>query len=152
MNPELRNKLSWWHLKAKKEKDLWVRFVLYYLIFDAFISDGSGSGNDQEKLRWFVNSENSLKASIDGGWQTRLLPLAKILKGMSPVQDMRPGSTRDVSVIDENNLEEVFAVIYQIRCNLFHGSKDVMNGRDSNLVEHAGNFLRYMIDWWFVST
>lgn len=151
MDPELRYRLSWWHIKAKKESDLWVRFVLYYLIFDAYISDGSGSGNDKNKLDWFSKTPNSLRDSMNGCWQTKLLPMSKTLKGMSPIYDMRPNSNDSVSIKNEEDIGEIFQFIYQIRCNLFHGSKDVTNGRDSNLVEFAGIFLRDAIDWWMVS-
>lgn len=153
MNRELRHRISWWHLRAKREtKDYWIRFVLYYLIFDAFISNESGSGNDKTKLRWFYDNNNSLKGSFKACWNTKLLPQARALKSICPVYDMRPGSTKSVTINDETNIEEIFNVIYQIRCNLFHGSKDVMNSRDSNLVYHAGQFLRSAIDWWLLST
>lgn len=153
MDQELKNRLSWWHLKAKRErKDYWVRFVLYYLIFDAFISSESGKGNDIQKLRWFYDNNNSFKDSFDGCWRTRLLPQAQELKSLCPVYDMRPGSSRNVTINDENDVSEVFDVIYQIRCNLFHGSKDVIDENDSNLVYYAGQFMKEAIDWWLVST
>lgn len=153
MSPALRERLSWWHLKAQREtKDHWVRFVLYYLIFDAFISDGSGSGRDESKLVWFFENDNSLKESFRGGWKTKLIPQAKALRSFSPIRDMRSGSTREVVLDDEEDIEQIIRFIYQIRCNLFHGSKDVMNERDSSLVDHAGQFLKDSIDWWLVST
>jgi hypothetical protein len=151
MNSELRDRLSWWNIRAKKEKDPWIRFVLYYMIFDAFITDGSNSGNDKKKLRWFLDNQNSLKDSLGGCWGTWLLPQVRGLKGMSPIYDMRPGSSRFIQITDENNLEQIFMSIYQIRCNLFHGSKDMMNTRDADLVYFGGEFLRNSIRWWLVS-
>lgn len=152
MDPQFRYRISWWHLRAKKEKDPWIRFVIYYFIFDAYLSYGSQSGNDAKKLKWFLTHKNPLKSSFDGCWKTRLLPQARALKALSPVFDMRPGSSKKAELKDENNYEEIFNFIYQIRCNLFHGSKDRMSSRDSSLVFHAGEFLRDAINWWIVST
>ncbi len=64
------NKLSWWHFKAKKEKDPWIRFVLYYLIFDAYITRYSRSNTDKGKLRWFLENGNPLRDSMKDSWKT----------------------------------------------------------------------------------
>ena len=39
------------------------------------------------------------------------------------------------------NLGEVLEVIYQIRCNLFHGAKDLEDERDHDLVKLAYDIL-----------
>ncbi len=151
MDELFKNKLSWWHLKAQREKkDPWVRFVLYYLIFDAYITKYSGSNTDKGKLKWFVENSNSLRDSISDSWTTKLLPEVNALKSFSPIQDMRPNPTTDTVLADVESYKEIFDFIYQIRCNLFHGSKDLQDTRDSNLVFHGGQFLRFMIDWWIV--
>lgn len=151
MSPELKERISWWHLKAKNENDLWVRFVLYWIIFDAYLSAGSGTSGDSKKLRWFFDNQNSLKNTLDGGWRTKLVPSAKALKSLCPIKDMSPGSTKSINITDPENLEQVIRAIYQIRCNLFHGSKNTMSSRDSNLVEFAGKYMRDMVDWWLVN-
>jgi hypothetical protein len=143
-----KNKLSLWHQKAKKEKDPWVKFVLYYLIFDAYTTKYSGSNNDAGKLDWFLGSNNSLRDSIAGSWKSKLLPMAQALKALSPVSDMRPRPVESVALEDVESYEEIFKFIYQIRCNLFHGSKDLQDSRDKNLVHFGGKFLEAMIDWW----
>lgn len=102
-------------------------------------------------MRWFLDNDNPLRKSFNGCWETRLLPEAKALKSLSPILDMRPDFTREVFLNDETNLEEIFNFIFQIRCNLFHGSKDMTNGKDSNLVKYAGDFLKDSIDWWWAS-
>lgn len=147
INQEFLNRISWWHLRAKREKDHWIRFILYYFMFDAYLSEGSKSGNDQVKLKWFLNTPNPLKNKLKD-LSKKLLDSARALKDMSPVRDMRPGSSKISAIKNENDLGEVVRFIYQIRCNLFHGSKDRMDGRDSNLVYYAGEFLRDAINWW----
>jgi len=153
MDQLFKDKLSWWHLKAKREgKDPWVRFVLYYLIFDAYITKYSGSNTDKGKLEWFIENSNPLKDSIKGSWNTKLLPEVNALKSFSPIQDMRPVPIADTILSDVESYKEIFNFIYQIRCNLFHGSKDLKDARDASLVFHGGQFLRFMIDWWMVKS
>ena len=124
--------------------------VLYYLIFDAYITRGSGSNTDKGKLKWFTENGNSLKESIPDSWNTKLLPEVKALKSFSPISDMSPVSRGDAHLNDVENYKEIFDFIYQIRCNLFHGSKDLQDPKDSNLVFHGGQFLRFIIDWWII--
>lgn len=152
MTEEFKNKISLWKIKATKAKDPWIIFVLYYFIFDAYLTHESQSGEDARKKRWFFDNNNSLKDSFSGCWKTELLPNVLALKSLSPIKDMRPGSITTVSLNDENNIEEIINFIYQIRCNLFHGSKDIMDSNDANLVFFGGEFLKNAIDWWLVST
>lgn len=152
MDPLFKNRIEWWHLLAKKQEDHWIRFILYYIIFDAYLTNESQASGDMAKIRWFIDNENSLKTSFSGCWKTKLLPQAKALKSFSPIRDMRPGSRDTVVLKDETNVSEVIRFIYQIRSNLFHGSKDRMDDKDSSLVFHGGEFLREAIDWWLVST
>jgi hypothetical protein len=59
------------------------------------------------------------------------------------VLDMRPGHEGESkSVSDVNSWSEVLEVIYQIRCNLFHGRKSETEAYDRELVELA----HYIID------
>lgn len=41
---------------------------------------------------------------------------------------------------------QVLRTIYQVRCNLFHGSKSPQHGRDRDLVRHANRVLRGFIE------
>jgi hypothetical protein len=45
----------------------------------------------------------------------------------------RPAVRRQIRRVD--NLTEVLSCVYQVRCNLFHGSKAPGNARDESLVE-----------------
>ena len=65
------------------------------------------------------------------------------LKSASPVYDMRypNDSNKAKKINDINDLREVLDVIYQIRCNLFHGAKDIEIDRDNKLVKLAYDIL-----------
>lgn len=150
--PALRHRLSWWWLRAKNETDIWIKFFLYWMMFDAYITEGSGSSSDQKKIRWFIDNDNEIKELIPGYWGN--LPdnySIQILKASSPLIDTRPDRIGKRHFLnDPSNLEEVVNFIYHIRCNLFHGSKDLQQGRDEALVMAAGNLIKKLVDFWSI--
>lgn len=149
MDESIKYLIGWWKLKGQRESDPFIKFFFFYVCFDAWITSESGIDSDRDKIRWFLTNDNCLKEQRSGFWQaSRAQSLLRNLRNLSPVEDMRPGHRgehRELNDID--NLEEVVWFIYQIRCNLFHGSKDPMNPRDANLVELAGELLEKWIVW-----
>ena len=140
-----------WALKAKLTDDRWVRFVLYWMIFDGYLTEMSGSGSDEKKLQWFFNNENEIKSLIPGCWGlgSPYAPISFVtLCNFAEVKDMRPGSIKVVRITDRNNIEEVIRFIYQIRCNLFHGAKNVNDPKDDGLVFYSGALLKSLIESW----
>lgn len=58
------------------------------------------------------------------------------------VDDMQKGSYKKIYFNQEkNSCEDFFKVIYQIRCNLFHGDKDVSDKGNKKLVYWAYKYL-----------
>lgn len=47
--------------------------------------------------------------------------------------------------LKEKNIETLILSVYQVRCNLFHGSKDMMNDRDHNLIKDGALILRIFL-------
>ena len=44
------------------------------------------------------------------------------------------------------NINDLFLNIYQVRCNLFHGSKAMESSRDKNLVKESNIVLKHLLD------
>jgi len=141
-------RLKLWHSKIDGQTDSWIKFVICYLIFDAYLTKFSESGYDDKKIKWFLNNDNQLKNI----WNSNSKESIRLLKEMSPIYDMRPNSNKIVKLLDENNLEQIVKFIYQIRCNFFHGSKDSTDDRDNKLILNAGDFLKDTIDQWINQT
>jgi len=138
MNEELKQRLRFWKEKADHvTNDHWVRFIMYWMIFDACITEGSGMGSDRQKLDWFYVNDSELKDVYRKFWQLpEYLEVLEELKKLSPVRDMRP-SKRGLELVNLVNIKdekEIFEFIYQIRCNTFHGAKDLSNKKDQHLV------------------
>ena len=148
VDQDFKERMVWWYaklnnIKLKIWQDPWLDLMLCWMIFDAYLTEVSQCDRDRDKLNYFYQNNCDFK--------TRLLNSglnATKLKELSPVKDMRPNSKKMVYLNDENNLEQVFDFLYQIRCNLFHGAKNVKNSRDYELVSRGAKFLRASIDNW----
>ena len=152
VNQDFKERMVWWYaklnnIKLKIWQDPWLDFMLCWMIFDAYLTEISQSGLDRDKLNYFYQNNCDFKTRILAKWNS-LSGYALKFKELSPIQDMRPNSNRTVVLQDENNLEQVLNFVYQIRCNLFHGAKDVKNERDAELVRRGAKFLRTAIDFW----
>ena len=150
VNQSFKERMVWWYgklnnVKLKIWQDPWLDFMLCWMIFDAYLTEISQCDRDREKLNYFYQNINDFKDRILQKWDS-LRPIK--LKEFSPIQDMRPNSNRAIYLNDENNLEQVFNFVYQIRCNLFHGAKNVKNTKDYELVHHGAKFLRSCINIW----
>ena len=148
---DFKDRMTWWLItyitnrKLKIWDDPWLDFILCWMVLDAYLTEISQCDKDHDKLEYFYKNRSDFKDYILSKWDS-LCP-AK-LKELSPIQDMRPKQNRLVYLNDEKDIEEVFNFVYQIRCNLFHGSKDIKNSKDAELVRHGAKFLRASIVGW----
>ncbi len=148
MNENIKTLIGWWKLKGERQADPFIKFFLFYICFDAWLTAESGEDIDREKIRWFIHNDNCLKEKWQDIQSSETKSWLNSLKADSPIEDMRPRQGgREVCLNDIENLEEVVNFIYQIRCNLFHGSKSPMNKKDANLVEFSGKILEKWIKW-----
>lgn len=146
MNLETRSLISWWKLEAEKQPDPFIKFFILYMCLDAWMTSGSQSDNDREKLDWLIYHENPLKTHwADSPHKT--VPLNG-LKKIGKVEDMRPNHRGEyVYFNDAESFEQVMRFIYQVRCNLFHGGKSPVNTNDKRLVSLGAKLLAPWIEW-----
>ena len=144
-----KNRISWWLLKARRQRDHFIKFVLYWFCFNAWLTNLSKKDTDRGAINWFKQNDSCLKSCTEGFWRSsKTQALLKNLKNLSPVYDDRPGHRgEEVELRDINDIGQVIEFIYQIRCNLFHGSKSPMDRRHSNLVELSSRILEKWMEW-----
>jgi len=148
MNENIKTLIGWWKLRGQRQTDPFIKFFLFYICFDAWLTAESGEDIDKKKIQWFINNDNCLKNKWQDIRSLETDSWLNNLKELSPIKDMRPNQRRKyIHLNNTTNLEEVIKFIYQIRCNLFHGSKSPMNVRDKNLVELSGKILEKWIKW-----
>ena len=131
-----------------------MKFFMFYICLDAWITSASGEDRDDKKLDWLINTDNPLKehwAGISGGshfqsWLNGLLRIGR-------VEDMRPRHRGEyIELSDISDFEQVVRFIYQIRCNLFHGGKSPVDTNDARLVSLSTKILEHWIEWTYVKT
>jgi len=153
VSESFKERIAWWyHSKLNNKKfiqlkDHWLIFILYWMIFDAYLTEISQCNTEEQKLQYFFRNSSDFKSYIINKKIS-----AKELKKLSPILDMRPGSNRQVHLNDEDNLEQIFRFLYQVRCNLFHGAKNIKNPKDNKLVYEGAKYLENSIGGWITST
>jgi len=153
VSPDFKEKIIWWVLKLNNPKlriwdDKWLSFMLCWVIFDSYLTEISKSDTDKERLLFFLKEENSFRKAISEN-PNFIKEFGSKFKNLLPVYDMRPNhSTEFKEVTNEDNLDQVINFVYQIRCNLFHGAKNIRNHRDAELVSVGERFLRDSIALW----
>jgi hypothetical protein len=148
---EIRDRINWWKLQAAKQDDPFVRFFMFYMCLDAWMSEESQAEHDSDKLKWLINKDNALKEF----WTTtphKTVPLNGLV-GVGEVENMHPKHRgKIVRLIDADDFGQVIRFIYQIRCNLFHGGKSPVNTKDRALTRWSANILENWITWTLLKT
>lgn len=144
-----KDRITWWALKAKQQRDPFIKFILYWFCFNSWISYLSNKDNDRQAINWFIDNESCLKKVTENFWQSsQTQAIQRNLQNLGPVYDMRPNyRNRKTEIKNINDVGQVINYIYQIRCNLFHGSKSPIEKRDQNLVELSSIVLEKWIEW-----
>lgn len=150
MNSSVKTLISWWKVLGRDQHDPFMKFFMFYVCLDAWMTAESGMDKDEDKLDWLINTDNDLKRHWDGikngpQFQSWLNGLLKV----GQVDDMRPSKqgNRVVTLSDTSDFGQVIHFIYQVRCNLFHGAKSPVNSNDKNLVEWSAKILEKWIEW-----
>jgi hypothetical protein len=150
MNKNVKTLISWWKVLGREQTDPFMKFFMFYMCLDAWMTAESGKDRDEDKLNWLVNTPNTLKNhwnSIKN--EAKFQSWLNGLLNESPIDDMRPSqrNIHTVTLSDTSDFSQVIQFIYQIRCNLFHGGKSPVNARDKQLVYLSGRILEQWIEW-----
>jgi Apea-like HEPN len=139
-----------WYERGNQVSDPVEAFSNYWRGFNNLFF-GVGNGNESEKIKLF------LKQRVTESQATKLLQdhphnITYLLS--QPVIDMR-GNGRNttpniqafnIAVDSVTKLQELFMVIYQVRCNLEHGQKSPRRERDIQLCKLASPFVAEVLD------
>lgn len=134
----------WYNMgKELKENNVYKFFTLY-ISFNALYNECSDR-YERDRIKKFLkdNQNIGIKLSIknDGEFYKKI------------VMDMRTGEETDnlsysIDEIRNNDIMAIFMGIYQVRCNLFHGSKKDLD-RDRYLIEESCILLEDFLEQYF---
>ena len=140
------NLINAWRDRASDVDDDFLRFFILYMCLDAWMVSVSQLDRDDKKCEWVKQGGNALLdgwAQYNAGLEDSLAEL----KELCLIEDLRPENpSKPKSLNNADNFAEVFDVVYQVRCNLFHGGKSPDDERDVAFVRASVPILERWID------
>ena len=145
----------WYENKVKREMDPIFKFLCLWICFNAWLDHQSRKYADSQMIKWLVKQTpqtSDLVSSYERAKHT--VPFKdslKVLAQMSPIYDLR-GRHDPIKIKDEDDFENIVKAIYRVRCNLFHGGKELNDLRDQKLIVNCQRILEKwvgnLIDSW----
>ena len=132
---------EWYQYGLKAGDDFFMRFMMHWIGFNWLYNQIEG-GDERTKIKEFYNQNRKKFDKID---PFGMLDIDIFLEGA--FFDVAKGCphARDYEKLKEYNVEALLMTLYQVRCNLFHGSKSLRVERDRELVRASANILeKYM--------
>jgi hypothetical protein len=133
-NQTVKKIVNSWIDKGNNEQDVFNKFICYWIPFNAIYmfrytvkSDRDGI-ESIKKESYFVAEYKKLLTESD------FINRLNELKLICPVTSEKSGNSYN---INNNNFSDVIEILYQARCNLFHGSKDFSDKRDIAVITAA---------------
>ncbi len=128
---------SEWYEYGRNSKDPTVRFVMYWIAFNWLYSEIEGDG-DKWKIPEYCKKHHDRLSKYNAFGTQAYEDLVR-----EPVMRMERTTVRATNSYlnrrlregtSEDPIADLLLTIYQVRCNLFHGSKKRRNMRDGILV------------------
>ena len=137
MNVDYLSKADVWFNRGKKEEDIFIKFVLYYISFEVLIKVKNlkkYSLNDSIKDNFFKKIDQNIIEN-----------LKKVLDE-KPLRNMQSNSDKLVKLDDIKDFENILKFINYGRNNLFHGDKSWNIERDRMIVRFGCQILEKLIE------
>jgi hypothetical protein len=144
-NAKLVGTLEKWSIDLSLPERLFISVSNNYtedIIFNEFV---------KENQNWYNNSPTTLfenlKMSLAKGNRNFVINMAKS-NSYNQTNDIGIMANKNIIVLcEENNLKTVKNVLYQIRCNIFHGEKIPGDINDDSIVKSALPLLKHIVDF-----
>lgn len=129
-----------WIQKAESEKHCFDIFISLWISFNAYYISETNEQSDRMAVDALKNN-NEFR-----NWYLSIKSCEQIseLISVTPIKNIKNGKILE---IDRNDFATVLEVIYQIRNNLFHGSKGDHIERDIEVVSAAVPTLKLLTDY-----
>lgn len=131
--------ISGWIEKGNREENEYNKFFSYYVALNYLYNhEFEDEQNEKTRLALFI-------ADTIGLFEFKINMLdypTLIERQLINMQTSKPCKYYKLERVKQNNLIDIFLMIYQIRCNLFHGGKELLADRDLNLISEANKILK----------
>lgn len=146
-----------WHKKAEIEKDYFIKFILEYISFIAYLNRDQ-PGNKDRKLIQNLKTNELLKNEYLDKLEKRLIKDLIIELELNPIKNVTKQydkwwdcnsfdppnniSQNDGKIRSLKDFTNIIEFIYRARNNLFHGKKGPNYERDLVIVEYGYKLLK----------
>lgn len=133
-----------WYNKSQEDGNIFDKFISLWIPFNAYYAANNLKASERDQLEQFKNSNKVLFLSVVQENTTEFVKFKEYIE-IKPqntgfIQDLKYRVGEEGHKKRYQNLQslcEYQSCIYQIRCNLFHGGKDVTDTQDEKLVKLA---------------
>lgn len=134
--------ISVWIKKGDLEEDSFSKFIYYWVAFNCWFYTKTNKVQDSEALKDIYKRQDLYSGFVQLVAKNK--PIFLKLVSICPIKNNRI-SGREKNINDMEKFEEVVNILYEIRCNLFHGSKLDTEERDKEVVEMATPILEIIV-------
>jgi hypothetical protein len=136
MNEEYIKKADAWFKRGKKEKDAFIKFLLYYISFEILTKL-------KNLNRYYLN--DSIKENFFKEIDLNIVRDLKNLLDKDPLKNMQYSSKPFIKLNNEKDFNNILKFINCGRNNLFHGDKSLSVERDIMIVSFGCKILESLI-------
>lgn len=137
---EKNNALDWYKYGLERNDDFFSRFIMHWIAFNWLYAE-CNEDRERDGIRAFCRN-NAEKLRKYDAFSTEAIKV--FLE--EPVKDSRSGlqpyhEKQFQQIKTKQSITDLFLSMYQVRCNLFHGSKSIYCERDVALVRASAELL-----------
>ena len=143
---EIKNFVNDWVNNGNQSNDTYNKFFAYFVALNFLYNhEFENISSERERLALFVakmisdNKFRDFKITLDNNSELTKRQILDMRAG-------KPSKLYKLEDIKNGNIVSIFLMIYQIRCNLFHGGKELYCDRDKNLVNDANCILKQFLE------
>ena len=143
-NAKLSTRLEKWNIDLYLPERLFISVSNNYredVIFKCFVDDFTNWYNDNQSSYFEV-----LKDSLMKGERSYIINMAKKWEYKSNLSINELVGNGTIILCETNNLKTIKSILYQVRCNIFHGEKTPGEINDDRIVKAALPVLTYLVE------
>lgn len=138
--PRKNNALDWYKYGLERNDDFFSRFIMHWIAFNWLYAECE-SGTEREDIRSFCRN-NAVKMRSYDAFATEAIKVFLEAPVVDSRNGIRPYHEKQFQrVKNDHSITDLMLTMYQVRCNLFHGSKSIYRERDVALVRASAEIL-----------
>lgn len=128
--------LEWYQYGLEHKDDFFMRFMMHWIAFNWLYSSEDGLSERDKIKSYYERNYKRFKYDPFGSVDINIFLESPIYDGKTALPNVQ-----DYEGVRSGNAKSLLMSIYQVRCNLFHGSKSLRIDRDRDLVRASANIL-----------